>query len=109
MMNKRVILIVGGGASGTLLAIQLSRILKNGEKIKIIDDGEESGRGVAYSARLQEHILNVPVGSMSAFASEPDHFLNWLWQFKPKAKKITSGSPLAKISSVTWWFSLLAI
>ncbi len=36
------------------------------------------GRGLAYSTSYGEHLLNVPAIRMSAFGSEPLHFLHWL-------------------------------
>lgn len=75
---KRVT-IIGGGASGTLLAINL---IKNsgGERIEIdiIEKRSALGRGVAYSTSHDHHFLNVPAAKMSAFPDEPDNFLEWL-------------------------------
>jgi uncharacterized NAD(P)/FAD-binding protein YdhS len=35
-------------------------------------------RGVAYSARLSQQLLNVPAGNMSLFADRPNDFFDWL-------------------------------
>src|SRR3954469_25208114 len=69
--------IVGGGCSGLLVAVHL---LRNGFTggITIIEPRAELGRGLAYSTRFDEHLLNVPAGKMSALPDEPAHFLNWL-------------------------------
>lgn len=84
------ITIIGGGASGTLLAANLLRA--TGEKLVEINVVEKSpvfGRGVAYSTPDDIHLLNVPAAKMTAFADDPDHFLNWLaengYQYGPTA------------------------
>lgn len=41
-------------------------------------DPRAAGRGLAYSTIWDDHLLNVPAVRMSAFGSEPMHFLNWL-------------------------------
>ena len=41
-------------------------------------DPRGAGRGLAYSTLWDEHLLNVPAVRMSAFGSEPMHFLEWL-------------------------------
>jgi len=63
--------IVGGGASGTILAAQLAR---RGIGSAVIDGSGRAGRGVAYSTTEPAHLLNVRAEGMSAWAGEPDHF-----------------------------------
>jgi len=67
---------VGGGFSGTLLAVQL---LRRGPSLSIavVDKGQVPGRGLAYGTRYPCHLLNVPACNMSALPEEPDHFLQW--------------------------------
>jgi uncharacterized NAD(P)/FAD-binding protein YdhS len=67
--------IVGGGLSGTLLALNLARAGARG--IVLIERAREPGRGVAYSTDRPEHLLNVPALRMSAFVDNPDHFARW--------------------------------
>src|SRR5687768_4561967 len=67
--------IVGGGASGTLQALHLLRAGVDG--IVLIERAHQPGRGVAYSTRRPEHLLNVPARRMSAYPDDPDHFLRW--------------------------------
>jgi uncharacterized NAD(P)/FAD-binding protein YdhS len=64
--------IVGGGASGTILAVQLAR---RGIHSVLIDGSGRVGRGVAYSTTESAHLLNVRAEGMSALAGEPDHFV----------------------------------
>ena len=63
--------IVGGGASGTILAVQLAR---RGIESALIDGSGRAGRGVAYSTTEPAHLLNVRAEGMSALAGEPGHF-----------------------------------
>jgi uncharacterized NAD(P)/FAD-binding protein YdhS len=75
------IAIVGGGFSGSMLAVQL--IKQNQEfplKIYLIEKNLSVGKGVAYSTHKPYHLLNVRADRMSAFPDQPDHFVNWLKQ-----------------------------
>lgn len=72
------IAIVGGGFSGTMTAVQILRATRQPLDLHIIERKPPLGRGVAYGTRYGSHLLNVPAGKMSAFPSEPDHFLKWL-------------------------------
>jgi uncharacterized NAD(P)/FAD-binding protein YdhS len=70
------VVVIGGGFSGTLVAIHLLR-QSSFVELDIVDE-RLPGRGLAYSTNCAEHLLNVPAIRMSAFGSEPLHFLNWL-------------------------------
>ncbi len=70
------IAIVGGGASGVLLAAQLVR--KTRLRVALIERDAQPGLGVAYSTRSLGHLLNVRASDMTALADEPDHFVQWL-------------------------------
>jgi len=59
------VLIVGGGFSGTILAIQLL-YRAPALKIALMDKGSLPGRG-AYGANYKCHLLNLPANLMSAF------------------------------------------
>jgi len=69
------VLIVGGGFSGTMLAVHLLR--STSLSVAIIDRGALPGRGLAYSTPYKFHLLNVPACGMSALPDDPDHFLRW--------------------------------
>lgn len=70
------IAIVGGGASGLLVAINLLR--KNANcHITIFEPSEELGLGLAYSTPDSEHLLNVPAGRMSGLVEEPKSLCEW--------------------------------
>lgn len=73
---KLKVVVVGGGFSGTALAIQLLRRAPD-LPMAIIDKGSARGRGLAYASKYRFHLLNVPAGDMSALPEEPDSFLRW--------------------------------
>jgi uncharacterized NAD(P)/FAD-binding protein YdhS len=71
-------IIIGGGASGVLLAYQL---LQNPElrfRVTLIERRLEIGRGPAYHTSNPEHVLNVRAANMSALPDDPEHFWRWL-------------------------------
>jgi len=68
--------IIGGGFSGTVLAVQLLR-RSSGLTIGVIDRSSIPGRGLAYSTQYNCHLLNVPAGNMSALQEDLTHFLRW--------------------------------
>jgi uncharacterized NAD(P)/FAD-binding protein YdhS len=69
--------IVGGGASGTLVAIQLLRRGWRGLEIVVIEPRQELGLGIAFSTSEPWHRINVPAAVMSAFPDDLDHFRAW--------------------------------
>jgi uncharacterized NAD(P)/FAD-binding protein YdhS len=72
----KTIAIVGGGFSGTMVAVQLLRHATKPVHIKLIERSTTVGRGVAYATHYASHVLNVPAGSMGAFPDDPGHFLS---------------------------------
>lgn len=77
-MNQRAdILIIGGGLSGTMLAVQLLR-LPGQRRILIIEPRAELGRGEAYSAVELGHTLNGNAARMSVDPDNPDDLTQWL-------------------------------
>ncbi|MBJ7372152.1 MAG: FAD/NAD(P)-binding protein [Pseudomonas sp.] len=71
------ILIIGGGLSGTMLAVQLLR--RPGQRrIAIIEPRAELGRGEAYSAVELGHTLNGNAARMSVDPDNPDDLTQWL-------------------------------
>src|SRR5450432_1227824 len=74
-LTKSVV-IVGGGFSGAILAVQLLR--RNPDlAITVLEKGRLPACGVAFGTPHPCHLLNVSAGGMSALPDEPDHFLNW--------------------------------
>ncbi|MEJ1972205.1 MAG: FAD/NAD(P)-binding protein [Lacunisphaera sp.] len=72
------IAIIGGGASGCLVAAQLLRQSRGPQRILLFERMSEVGRGVAYGTDFPGHLLNVPAGRMGAFPDVPGHFLAWV-------------------------------
>jgi uncharacterized NAD(P)/FAD-binding protein YdhS len=76
--DERHVIIVGGGASGVLLACHLLRGLAENIQVTLIEKNPAIGRGIAYGTADPSHLLNVRAANMSAFADDPDHFWQWL-------------------------------
>src|ERR1700722_7836614 len=72
------VVIIGGGFSGTITAINLARLSPAPLQITIIDQNSAPCRGIAYSTRNASHLLNVLARNMSALADQPNHFVEWL-------------------------------
>ncbi len=73
-----MIAIVGGGASGALVAAQLGLQAELPCKVLLFDPSDHLGKGLAYGTRDLTHLLNVPAGKISALPDQPSHFLDWL-------------------------------
>src|SRR5712671_3832555 len=69
--------IVGGGASGTLVAVQLLRQARGPWRIALVERSGAVARGLAYGPAESCHLLNVPASGMSAFPDDPGHFVRW--------------------------------
>lgn len=78
MSEQIPVAVIGGGFSGAIIAVQLSRILPEGRPIVIFERSEQIGSGLAYATDNEEHLLNVRAANMSAFPDQPDHFEAWL-------------------------------
>ncbi|HEX7782960.1 MAG TPA: FAD/NAD(P)-binding protein [Sphingobium sp.] len=77
MLSGDHVAIVGGGFSGSLLAINLLR--HEGPRTTLIERrARQVARGVAYGTARREHLLNVRATNMSALPDDPDHFIRWL-------------------------------
>jgi uncharacterized NAD(P)/FAD-binding protein YdhS len=73
------ITIIGGGASGTLLAINLLGYTGDERlEVNLIEKRDTVGHGVAYSTNEDTHLLNVPAAKMGAYADDIEHFHRWL-------------------------------
>jgi uncharacterized NAD(P)/FAD-binding protein YdhS len=109
--GRKTIAIIGGGASGLILAAHLLETAKPGLRVVLIEKGDRIGAGIAYAAQLSDHRLNVPAGRMGVFHDDPLHFWNWLKARHPElgesshvfAPRSEYGAYLADI-----WKTLLA-
>lgn len=85
--NKHII-IIGGGYSGALTAINL--LLKDTApllKITLVEQRAYIGMGLAYTCWDDNLLLNVPAGNMSAFITDPDHFVRFCQTLDPAFNK----------------------
>ncbi|WP_447793391.1 FAD/NAD(P)-binding protein [Pseudomonas farris] len=76
-MTIKTIVIVGGGFSGTVTAIQILRRKLKHVRVVLVDNSANVGRGLAYNSDHSECMLNVPVGNMSAFPDKPSDFVKY--------------------------------
>lgn len=74
------VLIIGGGLSGTMLAVQLLR-LPGTRRILVIEPRAELGRGEAYSAVELGHTLNGNAARMSVDPDNADDLTQWLTDY----------------------------
>lgn len=74
------VLIIGGGLSGTMLAVQLLR-LPGQRHILVIEPRAELGRGEAYSAVELGHTLNGNAARMSVDPDNVDDLTQWLTDY----------------------------
>lgn len=74
------IAIIGGGASGTLTAVQLLRLAAEQQlelQVTLIDRYARHGLGLAYSTDDPAHLLNATASQMSAMPDDPGHLVRW--------------------------------
>jgi uncharacterized NAD(P)/FAD-binding protein YdhS len=83
-IHPQDIAIIGAGFTGSLLALHLLQRCQPGDRVYLIERNAQFGRGLAYSTGNPNHLLNVRAGNMSAYADQPDHFVQWLRRL-PKA------------------------
>ena len=67
----QTIAIVGGGFSGTMTAVNLSRMCDHSLRVVIVNSLRPVGRGTAYGTTRSEHLLNVAARNMSALPDFP--------------------------------------
>lgn len=72
------VVIVGGGASGLLVALWFMRTGTHADTVVIIDDAQHVGEGAAYARLNDNYLLNVRAVGMSAYIDNLAHFVDWL-------------------------------
>lgn len=92
------VLIIGGGASGVMMAAQLLSRREAGFRVTIVEGRHRLGCGVAYSTTDPDHLLNTRAQNMSAFPDRPQDFLDWLCG-RPEGKGVT---PQCFVSRATY-------
>jgi uncharacterized NAD(P)/FAD-binding protein YdhS len=81
----RVVVVVGAGFCGAAVAAHLLTRGAGRHRLRVLiaDKSGRMGRGLAYGTRSEQHVLNVPVGRMSALADDPDDFLRFVAEQEP--------------------------
>ncbi len=75
--SKSTVSIIGGGFCGIMTLVHLINKSKSPIKIILFNAGYPLAKGIAFNTYTEEHVLNVACSNMSAFANDPNHFLNW--------------------------------
>jgi uncharacterized NAD(P)/FAD-binding protein YdhS len=83
--SRVAIAVIGGGFSGTLLALHMLRRCP-AARVLLIERNPQFGRGLAYGTGNDNHLLNVPADRMSAFQDRPGDFIDWLRQRQEDGK-----------------------
>ena len=79
--DRPTVVVIGAGPAGALSALHLLRAARRragGVDVLVVDPTDRWGRGVAMGTAEEDHLLNVPAGSMSALPEDPGHFVSWL-------------------------------
>ncbi len=81
MMPNETLAVVGGGASGLILATRLLSAPNPPAHLVLLDprpaQGQALGQGIAYGTAFDGHLLNVPAGRMSLWPEQPGDFVAW--------------------------------
>lgn len=89
-MRPQHVVVVGGGASGTLTALAL--LTRTEHRVTVVDSTERLGLGVAYGDCESSHVLNSHANSMSCDPNHPADYVDWLQQHQPGATGMSFGS-----------------
>lgn len=83
---RNVVVIIGAGFSGTVLAVNLlRRPYATPTDIVLVERGARMNRGVAYAERDIPYFLNVPAGRLSADSADVQQFLRFARARFPQA------------------------
>src|SRR6185503_19016150 len=73
------LVIVGGGASATLLVDAIRRVGPGlRARIVVYEGRHPAGRGVPYRTTDRAHRMNVPASRLSVDPDDPGHLVRWL-------------------------------
>lgn len=79
----KTLVIIGAGFSGAVTAIQFLKRCPPGVRVVLINRSGGMARGLAYGTNSAQHLLNVPVGNMTALVDEPESFLKFCQKKDP--------------------------
>jgi len=100
------VVVIGGGASGVLMAAHLLSREAAGLHVTLIESRHVPGCGIAYSTPDPEHLLNTRVHNMSAFPADPHHFAHWL-EGRPEGAGLDGQSFVSRITYGAYLAGLL--
>ncbi|MDQ2188002.1 FAD/NAD(P)-binding protein [Alcaligenaceae bacterium A4P071] len=72
------VLIIGGGFAGVATAIHLITQARTPFALTLVESRAQVGRGVAYSTRYVDHLVNGPAKNFSLYPDRPLHLADWL-------------------------------
>jgi uncharacterized NAD(P)/FAD-binding protein YdhS len=75
-----------------MLAVHLVQQSAAPLRILLFDRAGTVGDGIAYATPNARHLLNVRVANMSAYDSDPDHFVRWLARSEATGTPAPSGA-----------------
>lgn len=73
-MSRQQIVIIGGGFTGTALAIHMARAGQTGLQVTVIEPRAQLAQGVAYGTTDPAHRINVPAAKMQLAGDEEGAF-----------------------------------
>ena len=76
-MTAADVAVVGGGFTGAVFAIHLSRLAERPLDVAIVEPRERPGRGVAYDTADPDHRLNAPLPIHFVYPDAPGHLPGW--------------------------------
>ena len=90
------ITIIGGGACGTAVFIELLLQIAASEhsketQITIVEKDEQLGYGLAFGTEQPGHLLNTQAELMGIHVHEPEHFVEWIKQQGGKGREDVKG------------------
>lgn len=91
------IAIVGGGACGTAVFIELvlqitNEKWRNEVKITLIEKEKQIGYGLAFGTDQPGHLLNTQADLMGIHSDEPGHFVEWIKERGGKSRMDVKGN-----------------
>jgi len=96
------IAIIGAGASGTLLAVQLAAQSTHPLHIALFDASGAFARGVAYGTHDPSHLLNVTANRMGAFEDRSDDFYRWLLAHEAQWRSLHAAFAALKVTPTSF-------
>jgi uncharacterized NAD(P)/FAD-binding protein YdhS len=86
------IAVVGNGPTGVGVFYELVHFLKiknqsYGVSITLIEKSQDFGSGMPYGTKLDAHVINMTVSTMSLKSDQVDHFYNWLLENPEKWRR----------------------